>query len=148
MTAPVEPGTRASSPQPTATAISPLTVLRDQRKVCLVAVALAVASFWVLGPMGEWTLAACFSAGIGLAVFNHLATEWSLLRIIAKEAEPSRRQMAVSTIVRLATLSALAVGIAALFWPDGIVLLFGLALFRLIALVMTTLPVLKELKKV
>jgi hypothetical protein len=40
-----------------------------------------------------------------------------------------------------------AVGIAVMFWPDGIALLLGLAVFRLIALVMTGLPLLKELKK-
>jgi hypothetical protein len=33
------------------------------------------------------------------------------------------------------------------FWPDGIGLLLGLAVFRLIALVMTGLPLLKELKQ-
>jgi hypothetical protein len=32
------------------------------------------------------------------------------------------------------------------FWPSGIGLLLGLAVFRLIALVMTTIPLLKELK--
>ena len=39
-----------------------------------------------------------------------------------------------------------AVGVAVLFWPDGIGLLLGLAIFRLIALVMTGIPLLKELK--
>ena len=33
------------------------------------------------------------------------------------------------------------------FWPNGIGLLLGLAIFRLIALVMTGLPLLKELKQ-
>ena len=37
-------------------------------------------------------------------------------------------------------LSVVAVGIAVWFWPDGIGLLLGLAIFRLIALVMTTIP--------
>ena len=40
-----------------------------------------------------------------------------------------------------------AVGVAVAFWPSGIGLLLGLALFRCIALVMTTVPLLKELKK-
>jgi uncharacterized membrane protein YhhN len=52
----------------------------------------------------------------------------------------------MSTLVRLLVLSVVAVGIAVWFWPDGIGLLFGLAIFRLIALVMTTMPLLKELK--
>jgi len=39
-----------------------------------------------------------------------------------------------------------AIGCAVAFWPSGIGLLLGLAVFRLIALVMTTIPLLKELK--
>jgi hypothetical protein len=39
------------------------------------------------------------------------------------------------------------VTIAVVFWPDGIGLLLGLAIFRLVALVMTSVPLLKELKK-
>jgi hypothetical protein len=38
------------------------------------------------------------------------------------------------------------VTIAIVFRPDGIALLLALAIFRLIALVMTALPLLKELK--
>jgi hypothetical protein len=34
-----------------------------------------------------------------------------------------------------------------LFWPEGVALLLGLAIFRLIALVMTSLPLLQELKE-
>ena len=55
-------------------------------------------------------------------------------------------KLIASTIARLVVLTVVAVGIAVAFWPDGIGLLLGLAIFRLIALVMTTIPLLKELK--
>ena len=55
--------------------------------------------------------------------------------------------MIASTMTRLIVLTVVAIGIAVVFWPDGIGLLLGLALFRLIALVMTGIPLLKELKK-
>ena len=48
--------------------------------------------------------------------------------------------MIASTMTRLIVLTVVAVGIAVAFWPDGIGLLLGLALFRLIALVMTGHP--------
>jgi hypothetical protein len=54
--------------------------------------------------------------------------------------------MIASTLVRLTVLTAVAVAIAVAFWPDGIGLLLGLAIFRLIALMMTSLVLLKELK--
>jgi hypothetical protein len=121
-------------------------VVRDQRKTILVALGLSVATYWVLGSLGEWLLAGCIVGGIALGLINHLATEYWLLRIITSGEEPTRNRLAMSTLVRLIVLSVVAVGIAVWFWPDGIGLLFGLAIFRLIALVMTTMPLLKELK--
>lgn len=141
MTAPrtpeVAPGERASV----------LKVLRDQKKTLLVAMAMVVATFWVAGQLDRWALAGCIAGGIGLGLTNHLYTEFWLLKIISSGAQPTRGQMIASTISRLLVLTVVAVGIAVVFWPDGIGLLLGLALFRLIALVMTGLPLLKELKK-
>ena len=137
LTPEVTPGERASV----------LKVLRDQRKTILVAVSLVIASYWVAGQLDRWTLAGCIAGGIALGLANHLFTEFWLLKIISSGEQPSRNQMIVSTIIRLLILTVVAVGIAVAFWPDGIGLLLGLALFRLIALVMTGLPLLKELKK-
>jgi hypothetical protein len=121
-------------------------VLRDQRKVLWVALILVVADFWVLLQLDERTLAGCIAGGIGLGLANHLVTEFWLLRLIASGEQPTRKRLAGATFARLAVLTVVAVGIAVAFWPDGIGLLLGLAVFRLIALVMTTIPLLKELK--
>jgi hypothetical protein len=121
-------------------------VLRDQRKTIVVALVLAVAAYWILGQLGEWTMAGCVAGGVGLGLLNHLATEYWLLRLITSGEQPTRNKLAMSTLLRLLVLSVVAVGIAVWFWPDGIGLLLGLAVFRLIALVMTGLPLLKELK--
>jgi hypothetical protein len=81
-----------------------------------------------------------------LGLVNHLVTEFWLLRIITGGAQPTRGQLTRTTIVRLAVLSVVAIAAAVAFWPAGIGLLLGLAIFRLISLVMTALPLLKELK--
>jgi len=133
----INPGERASI----------LRVLKDQRKAIVVALGLAIAVYWVAGQLGEWTLAGCIAGGIGLGLVNHLATEYWLLRIITSGAEPTRNEMIFATVARLTVLTAAAVTIAVLFWPDGIGLLLGLAIFRLVALVMTSVPLLKELRK-
>jgi hypothetical protein len=125
---------------------SVLTVVRDQRKTVLVALGLAVAAYWIIGQLGEWRLAACLSIGIGLGLVNHLATEYWLLRIITSGEQPSRGQMIRATMVRLVGLTAVAVGLAVWLWPDGIGLLLGLAIFRILALMMTSVTLLKELK--
>lgn len=140
MTAPqtstVQPGERASL----------LRVLKDQRKTVLVAVALVVASYWIAGQLDRWTLAGCIAGGIALGLANHLATELWLLRIISSGRQPTRATMMRATLVRLVVLTVVAVALAVMWWPDGIGLLLGLGVFRLIALVMTTIPLLKELK--
>jgi hypothetical protein len=125
---------------------SPLRVVRDQRKTLMVAGVMMIAAFWVFGPLDRWQLAGCVAGGVLLGLLNHLYTEYWLLRIIESGAQPTRNQIIAATISRLAVLTVVAVGVAVVFWPDGIGLLLGLAVFRLIALVMTGLPLLKELK--
>ncbi|HET7194819.1 MAG TPA: hypothetical protein VFI99_07485 [Nocardioides sp.] len=125
---------------------SVLRVLRDQRKTVVLAAVLMAGTYWVAGQLGEWRLAACIAGGIALGLLNHLVTEYWLMRIITSGEQPTRNKMIASTMTRLLVLTLVAVGIAVMFWPDGIGLLLGLALFRLIALVMTGLPLLKELK--
>jgi hypothetical protein len=133
---PLAPGEKASF----------VRVLRDQRKVLAVAAVLVVADFWVLIQLSEWTLAGCIAGGILLGLANHLYTEYWLLKLLVSGEQPTRKSLTMSTIARLAVLSVVAVGCAVAFWPSGIGLLLGLAVFRLIALVMTTIPLLKELK--
>jgi hypothetical protein len=122
-------------------------VVLDQKKAILVAAVMVVATYWIAGQFGEWELAGCISGGVLLGLANHLMTEFWLLKIITSGAQPTRGQMIASTLLRLGTLTVVAVGAAILFWPNGIGLLLGLAIFRLIALVMTGLPLLKELKQ-
>lgn len=124
-----------------------LKVVRDQRKAFILAAILVVATYWVAGPLGEWVMGTCVAGGILLGLANHLATEFWLLKVITSGEEPTRHQMVASTMVRLVILTVVAVSVAAVFWPDGIGLLLGLAVFRLVALVLTGLPLLKELKK-
>jgi hypothetical protein len=122
-------------------------VVKDQKKTVLVALTMVIATYWVAGQFGEWRLAGCVALGVALGLVNHLATEYWLLKIITSGEEPTRNAMMRSTLVRLGVLAVVAIGAAALLWPDGIGLLLGLAIFRLIALVLTSVPLLKELKK-
>lgn len=125
-----------------------LGVVRDQRKVIVVGIVAMVACFWVMGPLGEWLTAALTAFGILLALANHLAGELWLGRLISAGEEPTRGSIAASAFTRLLILSVVAVGVAAAFWPSGVGLLLGLAIFRLVALVMTGIPLLKELRQV
>ena len=121
-------------------------VVRDQRKIVNVALCFAIACVWILSQLDGWQTAWCAAAGIFLGLANHLATEYWLAGLLASGQQPTRNKLAMSTMTRLVVLSVVAVGAAVLFWPSGVALLLGLAIFRLVALVMTALPLLKELK--
>jgi len=122
-------------------------VLRDQKRIILVAGFLVVASFWIGGPTGGWDVAAFFSIGVLIGLVNHIASEDSLIKTLASGREPSRGEMTRHALVRLLLVGGGAAAVAVVFWSTGIVTLIGLALFRLITLVMTSIPLLKELKR-
>lgn len=121
-------------------------VLRDQRKTVEVALGGVVASLWILSQVDSWLTALCASAGVLLGLANHVATEYWLAGLLSSGEQPSRNKIARAAFARLAVLSVVAVTAAVVLWPSGIALLLGLAIFRLIALVMTTIPLVKELK--
>jgi hypothetical protein len=120
-------------------------VIVDQRKTELLALGMMIFSIWFGFSVG-WLVTACIAAGVMLGLINHLATEYWLLRVLTAGGQPTRGQLTRFTIIRLSILAVVAVGAAVAFWPDGVGLLLGLAIFRLVALVMTTIPLLKELK--
>lgn len=120
-------------------------VIVDQKKIELLALGMMIFSAW-FGFSAGWLVTACIAMGVLLGLVNHLVTEYWLLRVMTSGGQPTRGQLTRFTIIRLSILAVVAVGVAALFWPDGVGLLIGLAIFRLVALVMTTIPLLKELK--
>lgn len=122
-------------------------VLGDQRRTIGLALILTVASFWILGPMGDWDVAAFLAIGVVLGLGNHVATEFSLLKMISSGEQLTRSEIASKAFVRLLVITGVAALVAVVFWSTGLVTLIGLALFRLIALVMTGIPLLKELSK-
>lgn len=121
-------------------------VLGDQRRALIVALGLVILSLW-FGQYGDWVLAGALALGVVLGLANHVATEYWLFKTINADDPPSRGEMTKATLLRLGALTVVAVVAAVLLWPDGIGVLLGLAIFRLLALMMTTIPLLKELRK-
>lgn len=145
-----ETPSQAPAPTPTSTTAGRPSlgkVFSDQRRTIGLALILVVAGFWILGPMGDWDVAAFLAIGVVLGLGNHVATEFSLLKMISSGAELTRSEIAGKAFVRLLVITGLASVVAVVFWSTGLVTLIGLALFRLIALVMTGIPLLKELSK-
>ena len=120
----------------------------NQRRAIILALVLAVGAFWVTVPMGELSMGALFGAGVALGLINHILTEYAIQKAIAAEDAVTRNAYARSSLLRLAVISVAAFAFAAMFWEQGgIGVLFGLAIFHLVALTLTAIPLLREVRK-
>ncbi len=119
----------------------------NQRRAAVLALVLIAGAVWLSVPLGRWQVGLFVSVGIVLGLVNQVLTEWSLLRSIEGGDLLTRKQFAVTSLLRLAVVSAVSLLLAVAFWPDGATVLMGVAMFHLIVLVLTGLPLLREMRK-
>jgi hypothetical protein len=119
----------------------------NQRRAIILGVVLVVGSFWVTVPLGNWQMGTLAAAGVTLGLLNHILTEYAIQKAIASDDPVTRNAYARSSLVRLGLISILAFALAAVFWEQGgVAVLFGLAIFHLIALTLTAIPLLREVR--
>ena len=119
--------------------------LRNQRRAVILAIVLAVGAFWVT--FGNWRMGALAAAGVALGLINHILTEYAIQKAIGAEDPVTRNAYARSSLLRLGVISVAAFALAVVFWEQGgIAVLFGLAVFHLIALTLTAIPLLREVR--
>jgi MFS-type transporter involved in bile tolerance (Atg22 family) len=121
--------------------------IRNQRRAFVLAGVLAFAGLWVAVGVGEWQVGIFVAAGVALGLANGVFTDAFLLRATESDNMLSRKQFAISSLVRLSAISLIALTLTIAFWPYGGAVLGGLAAFHLLALVLTALPLLKELRQ-
>jgi hypothetical protein len=100
----------------------------------------------VLGAVtGHLLAGAFFGLGLLLGLLNALLVRRSVASITARD-HPLKRNMALNSASRLAAITVLALVIAFAFRPAGLGVMFGLALFQVLLVVTTALPVWKKLR--
>jgi len=133
-----------TTPAPDAPLVFPSVVFRPKRllAICaaLTAVAIAVAA-WAGQPM----FGVFFGAGLGLGLVNALLVRQSVASITAGD-HPLKRTMALNSATRLLVISAIGLLIAFVFRPPGLGVLFGLALFQVVLVLTTALPVWQKIR--
>lgn len=119
----------------------------NQRRAIVLAAVLVAGAFWVTVPMGEWVMGTLIAAGVLLSLANHIMTEYAIQKAIAADDPVTRNAYARSSLLRLAVISLAAFALTVVFWDQGGVgVLFGLAIFHLIALALTAIPLLREVR--
>lgn len=118
------------------------TTLRRSAIAALVVGVLAVA---VLVPMGYVGYALFGCLGLGLGLLNSVLVVRSVERF--SDTKPSKARFSGSVLIRLAAITVLAFGLVLLFRPEGIGVFGGLAVFQLIAIGTSMLPLIKEIRQ-
>jgi ATP synthase I chain len=119
-------------------AFRPIRLLAISLVLTLVAVAAA-------GALGHPMVGAFFGVGLLLGLLNALGVRRSVAAITA-DAHPLKKRMAMNSASRLLFITVIGLAVAYAFRPAGLGVLFGLALFQVLLVVTTALPVWKKLR--
>ena len=133
-----------TTPAPDAPLVFPSVAFRPARllAVCIALTALAVAlSAWA----GYAMFGVFFGVGLGLGLINALLVQRSVASITA-DAHPLKKKMALNSATRLLIITAVGLTIAFVFRPLGLGVVFGLALFQVVLVLSTALPVWKKIR--
>ena len=110
--------------------------------VCVVLTGLATLA---AGLLGHIMVGVFFVIGLLLGLLNAVLVQRSVEAITA-DAHPLKRKMALNSATRLFVMTVIGLTIAFIFRPQGLGVVFGMALFQVVLVISTALPVMKKLK--
>ena len=106
---------------------------------------LTVLAIAVAGSLGHPMVGVFLGVGLLLGLLNALGVQRSVAAITA-EAHPLKKKMAVNSASRLLIITVIGLTVAFVFRPAGLGVVFGLALFQVLLVLSTALPVWKKLR--
>ena len=110
--------------------------------VCVVLAGLATLA---AGLLGHVMVGVFFGIGLGLGLVNAVLVQRSVEAITA-DAHPLKRKMALNSATRLLVMTVIGLTIAFTFRPQGLGVVFGMALFQVVLVISTALPVMKKIR--
>ncbi len=122
----------------------PSVAFRPLRLLVISAVLAAVTTV-ASGILGRLPFGVFFAAGLALGLLNALLVRRSVESITAKD-HPQKSKMALNSATRLLIITVIGLMIAYLFRPQGLGVLVGLALFEVLLVAGTALPVVNKLR--
>lgn len=110
--------------------------------ICVVLTALAVLA---AAQFDRVMIGVFFGIGLALGLLNAVLVRRSVHSITA-QAHPLKSKMALNSATRLMLLTVVGLTIAFVFRPEGLGVVFGMALFQLLLVFTTALPVARKLR--
>ena len=112
----------------------------------MIAIGLGALGLVVGAVYGGAAVVAFVCIGLALGALNSLLVQRAVLRQTATDV-PSKAKLVRGVGARLAVVTAVAVGLAFAFHPQGLGTFLGLALFQVINTIVGSVPALKELRQ-
>jgi hypothetical protein len=106
---------------------------------------LTVAAIAAAGWLGHPMVGVFLGVGLLLGLLNALGVQRSVAAITA-DAHPLKKKMALNSASRLLIITVVGLTVAFVFRPAGLGVVFGLALFQVLLVLSTALPVWKTLR--
>lgn len=133
-----------TTPAQDAPLVLPSVVFRPVR-LLIICIVLTAAATVAAGQFGQRPLGVFFGLGLALGLVNALLVRHSVQSITA-EAQPLKSKMALNSATRLLIITVIGLVIAYIFRPQGLGVLVGLAMFEVLLVVSTALPVVTKLR--
>ncbi len=114
-------------------------------RLLVICLALTAAAVGAAAFMGHVMVGVFFGVGLILGLLNAVLVQRSVEAITAHE-HPLKRKMALNSATRLLIITVIGLTIAFVFRPAGLGVVFGLALFQVLLVLTTALPVWKKLR--
>jgi dipeptide/tripeptide permease len=133
-----------TTPAQDAPLVFPAVAFRPVRLFVISFAVTAVATL-IAAYAGHPIVGAFFGIGLLLGLLNALLVRRSVDAITSRD-HPLKSSMALNSASRVAIITILALIIAFIFRPEGLGVVFGLALFQILLVATTALPVWKKLR--
>lgn len=133
-----------TTPAQDAPLVFPSVAFRPVRLLVLSCV-LTVVAVGLAALAGHVMFGVFFGVGLALGLLNAVLVQRSVESITAED-HPLKRKMALNSATRLLVISVIGLAIAFAFRPTGLGVLFGLALFQVLLVLSTALPVWKKMR--
>lgn len=114
-------------------------------RLLVISVALTAVAIAAAGWLGHPMVGVFIGIGLLMGLLNALLVRRSVA-VITADAHPLKKKMALNSAGRLLVISVIGLIIAFAFRPEGLGVVFGLALFQLLLVFSTALPVWQKLR--